>query len=188
MTDAPSHSSLGRGLVYEDRLPLRWRRVTVREHAHVEASNAGFLRVVQALEQPPVELTDEHPDVAREFHRLESKIDLMLDLLGRLLVRQIDLPAPVPVRLTAERLGWQTTDQPPEAGTGVEVELYLRPEYPHPLLLAGRVVEVVPAGAAKQVVVEFDALGEAVHDWLEKTIFRHHRRLVHAQRHPAPGR
>jgi hypothetical protein len=180
----PPNDTLGSGLSYEDSLPLTWRRLlpaeTAGNLAHVAQVNGEFLRMVTALEEHAPPKTDNHPELAQEILRLESKVNLVLDLLGRLMAHSLKLPPPVRLSLGARSLRWLTIGADvPATGDAVLVEVYLRPEYPRPLTLTGRVrsVDATPAGA-KRVNVELEGLTEEVRDWLERMIFRHHRRSV----------
>lgn len=181
-------SSLGAGLHYEDSLPLRWRRLNLAElsSAHIVEANAEFLRVMEAFEEHGPERSDESPELAHEILRIESKLNLLLDLMGRLLARQLKLPPPVPVSLGADHLAW-TAPRAPAVGEMVLVEIYLRPEYPSPITLPAKVVSVAPDNEGKRTTVEIATLDQEVREWWEKTIFRHHRRqIAHARRHSQP--
>ncbi len=176
---------LGAGLSYEDTLPLRWTVVSAPADAsypRLEEANAEFLRTMSALEEHALETADENPELAHEIQRLESKVNLLLGMVSRLLTQQQPLPAPLPVRLNAGGIEW-VSPLAPAVGDHVQIELYLRQDYPLPLLLAGRVGAVASVPAGRRTEVVFEALGDTVQDWLEKTIFRYHRRLVaHSRR------
>jgi hypothetical protein len=178
MSDTPS-DALGRGLHYDDHLPLRWRPASVAEQtsSHIAEANAEFLRVMTAFEEHGPERSDERPELAHEILRIESKLNLLLDLMGRLLAQQLKLPAPVPVSLSAERLAW-TSAKAPSVGDTLLVELYLRPEYPSPLTLPVKVLSVIPEKGGRRTTAEIVNLDDKVREWWEKTIFRHHRRQI----------
>jgi hypothetical protein len=184
MSNSPPEA-LGRGLSYDDHLPLRWRRASTAEQAspHVAETNAEFLRVMAAFEEHSPERAEERPELAHEILRIESKLNLLLDLMGRLLAQQLKLPVPVPVSLGADQLAW-TAAKAPAVGDSLLVELYLRPEYPSPLTLPVRVMSVEPDEGGRRTTAEIANLDDEVREWWEKTIFRHHRRQVaHARRH-----
>ena len=182
---------LGGGLAYEDRLPLRWRLMTgetplvLLSSAH--DANEQFLRRVAAIEDESSGITESHPDLAKEFQRIESKLDLMLDMVSAALAGQMKLPKPTSIRMTAQGIVW-TSDKAPKVGSRLSIELYLISRYPYPLVLAGLVqsVEKLPTGT--QVTLLFDEMGEALRGWLEKTIFRQHRRQVAQSRQNYPAR
>jgi hypothetical protein len=186
MSETPADSLRG-GLSYQDSLPLSWRRLpegSGTRLAHVDEANSEFLRMMTALEEHTPPKADGNPELAHELLRLESKINLMLDLVGRVLAQSLKLPPVVPVALGAEALRWTAQGKAPAPGERVLVELYLRPEYPRPLTLTGHVKSVASSAGGKEVTLPLEGLGEEVHDWLERMIFRHHRRSVaHARRH-----
>lgn len=171
-------ATLGGGLVYEDWLRLRW---AVRgpedpsEMARRHEANEEFLRAMAVMETH-AELDEEHSSVAQALGRLELKVGLLTQVVGRVFARQLALPEPVPVRLTTRWLEWRGTPPLPALGADVVVELYLRPEYPFPLLLGGRVVELADDERTARIALE--GLGDALQGWLEKAIFRHHRRAI----------
>lgn len=181
--------SLGEGLICETYLSLRWHARSVAELPMADArqseANAEFLRILAVLEERRSEHAEDSTEPVHEFRRLESKLDLVLGMVGKILARQLDLPAPVPVRLGAASIEWQGSPAP-ALGEPVCIELYLLPDHPCPLFLDGVVesVRTAPEGSS-WVRVRFDPLSEAVRDGLERIIFRHHRRFIAKSRRPA---
>jgi len=170
--------SFGTGLLLEDRLPLHWRvAVTPDAAPQLQLSNEETLRVILSLDEHHVEASDENPEFAHEVQRLESKINLILELVSQLLARQLQLPEALPVRLSAHEIEWETATAP-AVGSSVLIETYVCPSYPRPLFLPATVI----GSSGGRVRAEFDDLGEPVQDLLEKLIFRHHRRLIAASR------
>lgn len=174
----------GQPLVYETRLPLEWlpdAPADASRLADLRQRNLRLLRQLDLLEQQGAELGEDH-GVGPELARIEAKVDLLLDLVGDLLARQIGVRAAVMVRISPAGLQWLAAGQVPVEGALGEVRLSLRPDLPHPLCLPVRIVAV---GA--WVEAEFRDLGEALVEMLEKTIFRYHRRQVaQARLTPAP--
>lgn len=172
---------LGAGLHYEDRLPLRWQPaippVADGGLSHVDEANAEFLRVMAAIEEHFPEPAEEHPEIAHEMRRLESKVDLLLSMVSRLLVRQRPLPEAVPLRLSATGIEWLSSQAPAE-GDHVQLELYLCRDFPLPLLLTGKVMQVTAEASSRRITVIFEGLGVTVRDWVDKIIFRQHRRRI----------
>ncbi len=185
----PSTDSPGLELRYEDLLPLRCTTLTAppdstRIH-HLQERNDEVLRVLAALDEYHPEPADDHAQLTHELQRLDFKLNLLLDLISRLLAAQQPLPPAVALRLAASDLEW-VTERPPPAGTWVEIELYLNPRYPAPLALPGQVASLDHTHGGTRVRVTFSALSEPVRDRLEKIIFRQHRRLI-AQARRRPG-
>jgi hypothetical protein len=178
MTESPD--SLGSGVALEDRLPIRC-------HGSSEAArpqdNEDTLRAILSLdEHHHSELNDEDPALAQEFARLESRLNLVMELVGQLLVRQLALPEPVPLRLFAGGVEWETA-RPPSPGQPAMIELYVCRRLPRPLWLPATMVGAPRPGWS---AARFAELGEAVQEQLEMLIFRHHRRQVAAVRRGAP--
>lgn len=188
MTDQPLEPPTT-GLVYEDHLPLHWKEVTEPLAAAgwppLHENNEDVLRSLSMLEEHPQEIAEEHPAVAHELRRLDFKLNLLLDMVGLLVARDLALPERIAVRLTAQGLEWGT-EQPPVRGVLVRLELYLSTRLPRPLLLHARIQQLQPAGQGlTRVAAVFEHLSELEADWLEKIIFVHHRRQVaHARRIP----
>jgi hypothetical protein len=177
-------TTFGSGLCYEDDLPLRWRR---SEDAHpiarslaINLGNEQLLRHLAAIDEFRGEGGEDDTPAAHELHRLENKLDLLIDLVGDLLTRQSDLPSAVPVRLCAETLGWACApDAAPAPGDSVEAEVYLNARYPRPLVMFGRIESVeTDADGRASVLLRYRELSEGARGALEKTIFRQHRRLI----------
>lgn len=180
MTDHTA-GSLGRGLVLEERLPLRWRAAgpAGMTAVHLQHDNEATLRALLSLDQHHIEVGEEGTEVAHELERLESKLNLVLDLLGQVLAHQLDIPPAVPVWLAAHQVEWQ--GEPPAAPGGGVLELYLSTRYPRPLYLPA----TLHAAGGGRVRATFGELGEPVQDLLEQLIFRHHRRQIAATRRGA---
>jgi hypothetical protein len=173
--------SFGTALVLEDRLPLLWRLSAAPGAAlHHQLSNEETLRVILSLDEYHVEASDENPEFAHEVQRLETKINLILELVSQVLARQLQLPEALPVRLSAHEIEWETATAP-AIGSTVLIEAYACPRYPRPLFLPATVKD----SAGGRVRAVFEDLGEHVQELIEKLIFRHHRRQIAATRRGA---
>ena len=189
MTAHETDHSLGAGLIYEDVLPLGWRRLEgpppAAQLAQLNLGNEAVLRAVTVLAEYRPETGEEHTWQAQELARLDFKLNLLLDLVGQILTRGLSLPPARPLRLGAQAVEWicPLSEAPPSASHAV-MSLYLPNAYGRALELPGRVaaVENLPAGARVRVV--FIGLGEAVQELLDKLIFRHHRRSIAQARIP----
>jgi hypothetical protein len=159
-------------------LPLKWQArdsFPPEEVADWMHGNVVVLQALANLESAAKEGDAEH-HVDHHVARLEAKIDLTLTLVGELLRHQVPLPPAVPVALTSEGIAWQTAESIPAHAKGL-VSVYLSRRLPWPLMLP---VEVV-ASQNGQVRARLMHMSEEAQEWLDRTLFRHHRRAVHAR-------
>jgi hypothetical protein len=180
--DTEPTDTLGASLVLEDRLPLRWEAVVEEAEPavllHDRRSNEATLRLIFGLDEHRPEIAEDDSAVAQELARLDFKVNLLLDLVGDLVARQLDLPGELAVRISAREIQWVDA-KAPAVGQKCRLHVYLDLRYPRPLTLRGRVVGVEPAPPERhRITLEFDDPGEPVQTWLEKLIFRHHRRGI----------
>lgn len=184
--DEPKKKGEG-GLAYSDNISIAWRRVDheldQKHLAMVNASNEEFLRAVSVIgdaggQKEPQE--NSSGVVAQEVARLDLKVNLLLDLVGTLIYHQLDIPETSPVRVSAAGVAWQ--GDVPNPGDTIYLELYIQRGLPKPLCCYGEVVSSADETAAGKARVRFTGLSGAAKSWLEKLIFRHHRREVAYQR------
>lgn len=177
------------GLSYINVLPVEWQLLSSEQDDVLDRylqSNESLLNAINDLEDHHVvESADEHSLVMQEVARLDRKLDLMLDMLGRILSQHQRIPQAAPVTLALEQVQWETTE-PPEQKTHVEVRIYISQEYPMPLVLSGYVTKVTNGSAGRSLVtVELDTLPDPIENNLNKLIFRHHRRSIATARKPS---
>ncbi len=175
------------GLIFEGELPLAWLSLPGRPDAgqlhRLNDTNAPLVRALGALmDSHPAAHGDDHTEYPQEFARLEAKVDLLVDMIGRALTRQGDVPMQVRLRLSGSGVAWSGADLP-SAGAWVVVQLYPHPRYLQPLELAGQVLPT-GTGVPHGVTVAFQDLSEPVSDFIDKFIFRHHRRVIASHRSP----
>jgi hypothetical protein len=177
------------GLSYEDALPLQWRPMdgplSGEDFLRLNRDNEAVLKVVMVLGESRPESADD-PNLSSELGHLDFKLNVLLDLVGRLVIREQRLPAPAGLRLSARGLEW-VAESPPALGARLLVSLYLHPPYPRPVELPARVLSVEPAASGARVRVRFEELSEVVAEGLERLIFRNHRRLIAQSRTPRNG-
>ncbi len=172
------------GVVYEDRLPLTWRWAelpsTRREREHQDESNLAVMNVVLSLgEKSVIDGGEESAPWMQEMARIESKLDLVLALLGDVLARDQNLPVPmpIPVCLTGSGITW-CTDNSLQVDDPVELTLYLLPGVPRPVILHGIVQEVEPEATGYRIQAAFTDMQPLFQDNLDKLVFRWHRRHI----------
>jgi hypothetical protein len=177
------------GIALEANLPFEWKpepapsaSITARRRH----DNIVLLRALCAMEGALREYEHDMPDtVGKHLDRLESKLDILLSMIASLMRESTALPAEKAVRLYADRVTWQEDAPPPQIGQTLLLRLFPDPRLPQPLLLGAVVVESTPADDGKvRLVALLQDRDPDVEEWLTRTIFRHHRRTLHAQRQP----
>ncbi len=173
-------------LAYEDVLSVAWtQRAPGFGTAQAERLAERNLRLLQACdaldESVLIEKADESSAHLGDLARLDFKINLLLDLVGRLLAQSHARPAAVPVRFNALGASWQPAGPSPATGEAGLLQIYLRDTLVEPLALAAEIVSVAPSGLVR---ARFELLGETVADHLERLVFRRHRRKIAGTRVP----
>ncbi len=169
------------GLFYEDYLPLQWRTVAEETTAlampRLNESNDEAMRFIAALDEYPSEALDESAPYTQELVRVETKLNLLLGLVGQLMTVHFPLPPAKAIKLSPGGVEW-TEDEELLPGDCGLVEIYLSDRCPRPLIFPGKIERVEAGPDTRRVHVQFTGLSEAIRERLEKIIFRHHRRRV----------
>lgn len=171
------------GITYQANLPLSWRRETVLSAPTLASwrhSNVALLRALATLEAAPADRdheTDSH--VSKTLDRLETKLDVALNMLAHLAMRDVEMPAPLPVTLGARSVEWLSDSPLPAGGEQVALTLYLSPRLPEPLLLYARIVSSADGRCVAEILDEDEEFDE----WMARTLFRYHRRGLQARHH-----
>lgn len=181
---APVDSS---GLSFSDNISIEWRRVEYTpddDHlAVVNESNESFLRAVAALSSFPGE-HEEESAISAELERLDHKMNLVLDLVSQLVYKQLDIPQKTTATLSANDLVWQEPN-PPNSAEVLFMQVYIEHGTPKPLCFYGEVTSSEEDRRAGRCRVRYFGLSQSVQSWLDKLIFRHHRREVAFKRSKA---
>ncbi|MDX1732799.1 MAG: PilZ domain-containing protein [Halioglobus sp.] len=171
----------GTGLSFTDNFSIEWRPVEYSpddEHlALVNQSNEAFLRAVAALAAFSGEHSEEEGAISQEIERLDRKVNLVLDLVSQLVYKQLDLPDKTRVTISATDMLWRE-DNPPAPGEKVFVQAYVQHGTPKPLCFYGEVTSTQQDRDAGCCRVSYVGLSQSLQSWLDKLIFRHHRREV----------
>ena len=180
MTD--SDNEIRHGLLYEDSLPMRWRAVATEDSLlsdlhGLNENNEEVLRIIGALDEFPGEIDEEYAPIAQELARVETKLNLLLGLMGQLLAVHFPLPKLKAIKLNPIGIEWLTDETLHPGDFGV-VEIYLNSQCPRPLTLPGKIHQVEDTDDGQRISVQFATLSASVQERLEKIIFRHHRRSV----------
>lgn len=186
MMSDDNREQLGEGVVYKDIIPLGWREITPEEleftSLTMQDTNEEVLRSIATLDEFHIDSQDEGGahHAGSDLGRIECKINLLLDMVTRLVVRETAMPDAVPITLGAAGIEW-SSPVPPKEGNLLELSLYLDHKYPRPFLAIGRVAGVEAVSDASEdflVRLNFEMMSDAVQSALEKLIFRQHRRSI----------
>ena len=174
-------------LNYEACLRLSWTPEpdqSTDRPAELDAHNQTVLQCVAALEAGvSTRLRDEQPDLHREFERLGARLDLLLDLVGRLVSPDHQALEPRPLVLAVDALRFRLLPgESPPPGSGV-LRLYLHAAVPQPLALAGRIGQPIEqTGGERWLEFQPAPLSDSLHEAFDQHVFRHHRRMIAERR------
>ncbi|GGP24485.1 PilZ domain-containing protein [Silvimonas amylolytica] len=155
------------GLFFESRLPLTWLAEPVQHPLEAQR----YLEVLEAMEQ--------HPHEEREVSQVESRLDLQLLWLARLLTPQ--KPPERDCLIGIEHVQWA---QPEPLAVDQEgyVGLVLSPHLPYLMSLPARVEHVARQDADHLILVRWSYPSPGLKEAFERTVFRHHREHIRRNR------
>lgn len=156
----------------EMHIPLAWVETPMDA-----IDGALLLRVLDQMEAAPSHYEDDGGEESLRWQAMEARIDLCLQLLGQLLAKDAPRTQPTVVCLSGVGARWRAS-MPLNIGQSGNLLLYLSRRIPQPLVLPATVVHCAADGAGWQVHVHFSMLDEEFQDWLDKTVFRYHRRYI----------
>jgi hypothetical protein len=174
---------LGAQVFCDDEIGLTWQPIAQlpgeRAMKSRDWQNEKILRALALVE----EHEETQSDVAEraELHRLEGKLDLMLELVNVLVRESRGGAASRAARFNARGLCWDA-QEPVAAGTLLDVDCYLLAQWPLPLKLCVHVIESSRSGSGFRVCTRIQGLGIGSRDWLGKLVFRRHRRSIALRR------
>jgi len=185
-----NHSSLSElldifsdNLVYEGSLPLTYLYLDKMpdddELTLININNEKVLRMVAALDEMHID-THEEPGHTHDIARLEFKINMLMDLVGQLVGRQLQLPPRRHISINAFGVQVEILEQDLfESDQLVKLSVFFTDAYP----LAVDLFVSISSNSSKQSLSgQVLALSDSVQDLLERLIFRQHRRSVAQQR------
>jgi len=169
------------GLSFSDEMSLEWQPVERLPDdarlAMINESNEGFLRAVSVIGAFTGEFSEDEMSVPQEIARLDLKLNLLLDLVSQLIYQQTSIPERRLVTVSAHEIAWRD-DNPPSLGDILLMRVYLQHGTPKPLCFYGEVLAAQGDDSNSQTHVRYVGLSSSVQSWLDKLIFRHHRREV----------
>jgi len=180
--NAENDDQLGAGLVYEDLVPMSWRKAEEgfqpAQMIRVNDSNEEILRFMSVLDDYQSESSIDARSVnIGDITRIEYKVNLILDLVSQILVHHAELPPAIPIKMTARGIQWQCNKRL-VPGQYIFLDIYFYHNYPRPLVILGKVQDVDKAGGEYNTQASFEYMSDVVRRWLDKLIFRQHRRSI----------
>lgn len=186
-TRRESMEDLDDGLVQEEHLPMRAELLPAApDHTQLYRINEVNEKILKIIDY-----TDEHHEFSErsaDFHILDVKLSLVLDILIEILTKQSHFPTKHWVKLSSHSIAWHSDEKPAwDPGSHIIVSVYLHHGVPRSLLLPGKMAEtkLTEDGKHWETVVRFTGLTENVTSLIEKAIFRHHRRSIAFNRQAA---
>ncbi len=167
------------GIEYRGLLPLSWQdgQPSPQQSADWMRENVTAFHAIAALEGPAHERElDRTAGVDYTAARLEAKMDLMLQWVGKLLMAQHPMPPATEVILGSKAIAWKCPIALKPGQFGV-LSLYLAPRMPMPLVFPVQ-IQTCAAGQAQALLLH---VSEEAQDGLDRTLFRYHRRSLQAR-------
>lgn len=172
------------GLAYADAMPLGVERLDrLPEGAALAGINQEMQQVLVAdasLDEQRAHMepkVDEQHELAEDLQRVEFKLNVLIQLVARLLAKSSDVPPVRSFRLNAHGLEWLTAGEELLPGPAL-ISLHVSRHFPQPLKLPGRILGQHRDGEGTWARFAFEGLTPSVVELLERLVFRHHRRLV----------
>ena len=133
-------------------LPVAWELLdhapTAEDCSKATWSNTGVLGFLlhgvelEAAQRP----ADER--LAEALAPLRIKLDVIIDMLGRLSYRDVALPQVSDIELGVDRIAWRSPESL-HADDWLRLKLYFHPNFLEPIVLYARVTSVIPGDTAE---------------------------------------
>ena len=177
-------------LVCHQEISLRWHKVErVLSDSQLMALQNENLKLMEVLVsgEDAIDIEQQRDrEVFKEIRKLDAKLNLMMSWLGQILRHQQDVPQPQSVYITTKGLQFFDNEVIAE-NDELFMELFLDPRYPQAFTTLAQVVHCNPQQQGQEVSVRFIHLDEQNQQWLDKYVFRLHRRQVAmARKNPPP--
>ncbi len=175
------------GITYEDRLPVSWEvspsLPSQSEQYRIDSDNQELLEALLILDEPIQNAEDEQEGVGQDHLRqLDVKLNLLMSLVRELLMAAVTLPDERSMQLGVQGLCiYDAENEDVQVGHLLKIRLFLDPRFPRPLVLHGHVSVIHDAA----ITLTYCPLGVTVQDFLDRYIFRHHRRAIAMTRQQA---
>jgi len=162
-------------------LPLAWelldRVPTSAAREAAQGSNAGIVRFLVHEIDVNAALRPAEERLAEALAPIHTKLDMVIEVLGRLAYRDLALPPRREVELSLDRIAWYVP-KPLTVGAWVRVKLFFHPTFLEPVVLYARVAYCGQAEgeAGCPVQAEIDEMPEATGESFARLAFLAQRR------------
>lgn len=170
------------GVALHERMPFAWEPAGLDNAVELDHANQEAARVLQAMsvfEEAPREHSSDPNQPGQDLLHLESKVDVLLSLVGMLIGHRQNGAAPHSLVLRAGSLEWSgpvvAQANPGDQGYAV---LYPNPMLPLPLRLPASICGSLERSGSRWLLTRFEFLTPPVKSAMEKLVFRRHRRQV----------
>jgi hypothetical protein len=131
-------------------LPISWEALdgapSTEDCGKATWANAGVFSLllhaidVDAAQRP----SDER--LAEALAPLRIKLDIVIEMLGRLAYRDVEPPPVCNIEFATDRIGWESP-RPLRVGDWLRIKLYFDPNFLEPIVLYGCVASAIPEDA-----------------------------------------
>jgi len=165
-------------LAYHDVLPVQWMALPSPpdrfELIGLEEANLLLLQACIAVEEHPArDKSEDLGALAGEIARLDFKLNLVMQLLAKLVTKE-KMPPATAIDLNGLGASWIFIGQPPPLGAHGLLRVQLRGSLPQPLELPAEVVGINGCTAK----VKFPGLSETLVELIQRLAFLRHRRQI----------
>jgi hypothetical protein len=184
MSDRPIYSS-------RVALPVSWETLdgapSQEDCGKAAWSNAGVIGFllhgieIEAAQRP----ADER--LAEALAPLRIKLDIVIEMLGRLAYRDITLPPVCTIELGTDRIAWHSAT-PLHVGDWLRMKLYFDTHFLEPIMLYGHVASAIPDDDGCAVQAELSETSLETEEAVARLAFLAQRRQLAAQRAPHVAR
>ena len=165
-------------------VPVAWHSQghAPRPGEDLHQRNLQCLQYIEALEAHSHRKSESPSEIELEIQRMESKLNLALDLLASLVAQTLARPAANSIELAASHARW-SPDLPVDGEERGRLHLHLHPLLATPVELPGT-LSMLDSGDRRVMTAhcQFDPMPDDLNDALLAFVFRGHRRAVAEKR------
>jgi hypothetical protein len=146
---------------------------TAAELASANERHASVLMALSALMERRVDNPDEDSAISQDMARLDAKLNVLIEIVNRLLLPESALPTRTHVKFNATG-AWLPDVGGLQAGDSAALVVHFDGCRALPLELPG----TVQAGPQQGTFLAFQGLSDTVRQEIERLVFRQHRRQI----------